>query len=1000
MADNAQTPCGKPISYGRYELLERIGVGGMAEVFRARLPGVAGFEKQVVVKKLQPKFRNDARFKRMFVEEAKLAGQVQHKNVVQVFELGHHDGELFMVLEYVPGTDLKRLLREASVKRLSLPLWLSVHITIEVLEALAFAHDLRDGTGQRRNLVHCDVTPENIFLSAGGEVKLGDFGVAHDDTRSEDDFPGEVRGKLAYMAPEQLSGRLVDQRADVFSIGVVLWESLAQRRLFRASTDDETVARICHEDRPAPSLYNQKVPPSLDAAVLGALRADRTRRTRTARELQQALVGVQIDLKHRVALVDVERALRKILTAPVPSIETNVEKNDPSKTPTVETEIPSEAARKPEGQVQWPTLPPRFDPYALLPEPEPAKVKTDYAVTLPPSGIPTPTNPVTPARGQSAPSVPQNPPPPPSAPEERALSSALGRGPRSPTPSTTEAPSDGVRLPRLPSRRGSSRGPGAMSDRPSATQDRGTKLPPFEGPQRSASKAPKIPALEETRARAQRASGDAPPRQGPVTPSSVPKRAPSIRGDISARERTPAPGQPKKPISVGIGKTPLVRRAAPLAPPPKPIATGSQGAAMEATMPIPLPSLSAGWTAALTGSEPPRLPPGHPLADPSPLAVAPMHGATSQVETADILRGPSPPRGTPIPSHIRTTTNPARATDGARDGAAGPGSTGPVKVLMGAVPADAPGVWLRRPGSAETGPRPVPDALTVLRRLLLDSPVLDAQVSVDGKHWKAGTLLARLLGEEIVPADGLLPMTEDRGPLRETSLVAIFGRLAREELSGRLIIVLDRPGRPERYELYVHRGRLFHVASSRSLFAAWRSLLSSPQVQQPQLRLWITKVIRESQPFELVAAAPAVEAVRAQQAHFAQDDLQTLFSERNGRYAFAPHPSPPSPNGSGHALLTLLPSLVSRACQISDLERRLLSRLAIPMVRSDGFETEAAQLGLSNRDAAALDRFVSGQPLRHALAEPSDPRMRKLTLVLAYTLSELGLLRPCIAVSS
>ena len=325
----------------------------------------------------------------MFVEEAKLASQVQHKNVVQVFELGHHNGELYMVLEYVPGTDLKRLLRQASVKRLSLPMWLSVHIAIEILEALAFAHDLKDNHGQRRNIVHCDVTPENVFLSTGGEIKLGDFGVAHDETRCEEDFPGEIRGKLAYMAPEQLSGRPVDQRADVFSCAVVLWEALAQRRLFRGHNDDETVARICQEDRIAPSVFNRDVPPSLDAAVLAALRADRTKRTRTARELQRALIEVQTDLGHRVALVDVERALRKVLNAAAPGgSSARSDSIDPSKIPTVESEIPSddvglsfseERHRPP--PVMWPTRPPEPEPEPHLPEPR-ARSRSTHARDL------------------------------------------------------------------------------------------------------------------------------------------------------------------------------------------------------------------------------------------------------------------------------------------------------------------------------------------------------------------------------------------------------------------------------------------------------------------------------------------------------------------------------------------------------------------------------------------------------------------------------------------
>ena len=221
----------------------------------------------------------------------------------------------------------------------------------------------------------------------------------------------------------------------------------------------------------------------------------------------------------------------------------------------------------------------------------------------------------------------------------------------------------------------------------------------------------------------------------------------------------------------------------------------------------------------------------------------------------------------------------------------------------------------------------------------------------------------------------------------------------RERRTGRLTVILDRPGRPERYELHVDRGRLFHVASSRSLLAAWRGLLASPQIEQPQLRVWLTQVIDLSQPFELVAAASAVEAVRAQQAHFAQDDLQTVFAECAGAWAFSDQPSPPFPNGSGHALLTLIPSLVSQAYRTPELERRLNGRLNTRIERADNFEVEVGHLGLSHRDARALERFADGRSIRQTLASKVDPRLRKLTLVLAYSLLELGLIRPGLTVA-
>lgn len=306
-----------PRRYGKYELLERIGVGGMAEVYRARLPGIAGFEKAVVIKRLHPKFAHDPAFVDMFVEEAKLAAQVQHKNVVQVFELGCLDErDLFMAMEYVPGVDLKHLIWGARYLGKRVPVWFSVHVLVEVLEGLAFAYDLEDAAGRRRNIVHCDVTPENIFVSRAGDIKLGDFGVALDDTRANDPFAGQIKGKVPYLAPEQIAGERATAASDVFAAAVVLWESLTHRRLFSGSTPQEVMARICAAPRPPPSRYNPEVSPQLDAFVLRALDPDRRQRPSSARELQEQLLEVQSELGPRVTLGTVRDVLEAMVGPP------------------------------------------------------------------------------------------------------------------------------------------------------------------------------------------------------------------------------------------------------------------------------------------------------------------------------------------------------------------------------------------------------------------------------------------------------------------------------------------------------------------------------------------------------------------------------------------------------------------------------------------------------------------------------------------------------------
>ncbi len=312
MAGNEDAALELPRWYGKYQLLERIGVGGMAEVFKARLPGVAGFEKTLVVKRLQTRFAQDPRLVQMFIDEAKLAAEVQHKNVVQVFELGQGNGELHIAMEYVAGNDLNYLLRAAARRKTRLPTWLSLHVVAEILEALAYAHNLRDGSGRPRNIVHCDVTPENIFVSQLGDVKLGDFGVALDDARGRPEG-GHIQGKIPYMSPEQVTGKRPDGRADVFAAAIVLWECLAERRLFSAATRQESMSRICVGTRPPPSRYAPDIPNELDHLVLAALDPDPARRPQSARAFQEELLAILTKLMPRVRPTDVTNSVAALL---------------------------------------------------------------------------------------------------------------------------------------------------------------------------------------------------------------------------------------------------------------------------------------------------------------------------------------------------------------------------------------------------------------------------------------------------------------------------------------------------------------------------------------------------------------------------------------------------------------------------------------------------------------------------------------------------------------
>jgi serine/threonine-protein kinase len=312
-----------PSHYGKYQLLERIGHGGMAEVFRARLPGVAGFERIVVIKRLLPHLAENPAVVRMFVNEAKLAAEIQHRNIVPVFELGRApSGEFYMAMEYVPGTDLAQVLRAAAVNALRIPPWFSVHLVTEILDGLAYAHELRDAEGRKRNIVHRDVTPANIFISQLGDIKLGDFGVAKESNGMEATRTGQLKGKVPYMSPEQLHGLELDGRTDVFAAGVVLWECLTQRRLFGGRPDIEAMNLICDGQRKPPSRVSSDVPPELDAVVLRAVSADVSKRTASARELRDELYAVLPRLRERVLPKDVRSIVESLLGSRDPTTST------------------------------------------------------------------------------------------------------------------------------------------------------------------------------------------------------------------------------------------------------------------------------------------------------------------------------------------------------------------------------------------------------------------------------------------------------------------------------------------------------------------------------------------------------------------------------------------------------------------------------------------------------------------------------------------------------
>lgn len=316
---------GRPVPCGRYQLLERIGFGGMAEIFKARLPGPAGFGKTVVIKRILPRLLDEENVVQMFLEEAKIAAAADHDNIAKVFELGQTEaGEYFMVMEYIAGVDLELLLRAAAQRSLRVPPWFTVRVISDLLEALSFVHALEDDEGKPRNVIHRDVTPSNIFVSFLGKVKLADFGVADFAGKSPTTKAGQLKGKLAYMSPEQLNAKMLDQRSDLFSTGVVLWEALAQQRLFGQLNDVQAMLAICDAERRPPSAVQPDIPPALDAVVLKALDADRDRRHRSASDLQSELLDCLHAMRPPVRSSDVRRVVQILLGREEPDAETSL----------------------------------------------------------------------------------------------------------------------------------------------------------------------------------------------------------------------------------------------------------------------------------------------------------------------------------------------------------------------------------------------------------------------------------------------------------------------------------------------------------------------------------------------------------------------------------------------------------------------------------------------------------------------------------------------------
>ncbi len=306
--EGPQSSSGSGNSLGKYRLIAELGHGGMAEVFLAVVRGPAGFNKLVVIKQIRPQLAEDPEFLGMFLDEARLAARLAHPNVVQTNEVGQEGERYFIAMEYLEGQPLNRIVHRLQ-KSGGLPLAMHLKIISDVLAGLHHAHELTDYDGTPLGVVHRDVTPHNVFVTYEGQVKVVDFGIAKAMNSSSETRTGVLKGKVAYMAPEQARGERVDRRADLFSVGVMMWEAATGKRLWKGIPDITILQRLLSGEIPTPRSVKEDIPEKLEQLILKALSHQPDDRFATAADMQAAVDAYLDDTRERVNVRDIGKTI-------------------------------------------------------------------------------------------------------------------------------------------------------------------------------------------------------------------------------------------------------------------------------------------------------------------------------------------------------------------------------------------------------------------------------------------------------------------------------------------------------------------------------------------------------------------------------------------------------------------------------------------------------------------------------------------------------------------
>ncbi len=375
-----------PREFGKYHLIEAIASGGMAELYRAKLYGAGGFEKDLAIKKVLPQLVRDQAFVQMFMDEAMITVTLNHGNIVSVIDFGELDGEYYLVMEYVDGVSLQNLINKSQELGEPIPVPIACHTALNICRGLDYAHRKVGPDGKPLQIVHRDVSPQNILLSFEGEVKIVDFGIARAASRITSTQAGVVKGKVAYMSPEQLTGQTVDNRSDIFSAGIILYEMLTNRRPFEGGTPQETMAQISRGNFEKPGKFNRKVDKKLTAVIRKALERNPKKRYKTAGEMATSLsdylhrVGQHADAATLAAFIPKRLPDARPRTIPPTPIRAIRRETDESGVARVLAPPPSESAVSGDGEaVSFGTLdlPPDYEPEDSRRPTDPERPKVD-----------------------------------------------------------------------------------------------------------------------------------------------------------------------------------------------------------------------------------------------------------------------------------------------------------------------------------------------------------------------------------------------------------------------------------------------------------------------------------------------------------------------------------------------------------------------------------------------------------------------------------------------